>query len=336
MPRHTRVLAALLAAVLVLPGCATATTGSAPDVPVTQESQGLEGTPSDLLAVSYDYEEVPLERAGVSLHLARLQKAGAMPERDILLVHGVTYSSAEFDLDYQDYSLARFLARGGYAVWTLDIAGYGRSQEVEDGFMPDTAYAAEDVNAAVERICEVSGRDEVDVLGWSWGTMTTSLYAKNHPEHLGRLVLYAPILTGIGEADVDEPFHTNSWEHAASDFQTLEDGSFDLDVTDPVIIEMFCSACWHYDGAHSPNGGRRDASVPADVRLIDLDAITVPTLVIHGDADPYLDHELLESVLEVLPEGSAHVVIPGAAHAAMVEKPYHGEFQRSLIEFLDS
>ena len=81
------------------------------------------------------------------------------------------------------------------------------------------------------------------VLGWSWGTVTASLYAKNHPEHLGRLVLYAPILSGIGAVDVKKPFHHNTWEHAASDFQMTDDGTYDLSITDPVVIEEFCSSC---------------------------------------------------------------------------------------------
>lgn len=283
---------------------------------------------------AYAYDEVPLERAGVALHLDRIQLEGAEPTRDILLVHGVTYSSHEFDIDYEDYSLVRFLARLGYAVWRLDIAGFGQSQEVADGFLPDSAYASEDVNAAVEAIVAQSGRDKVDVLGWSWGTVTTSLYAKNHPEHLGKLVLYAPILSGIGEVQVSEPFHANDWEHAASDFQMGADGTYDSAITEPIMVELFCSSCWHYDGEHSPNGGRRDICVSKETELIDLAAIQAPTLVIHGDADPYLNYELTDGVLERLPSGSEHVVIPGGAHVVMYEKPYYHEFQEALAKFL--
>ncbi len=291
-------------------------------------------TDAEVVSVSYDCDELPLERAGVSLYLGRIQVEGAKPTRDILLVHGVTYSSHEFDIDYQDYSLAHFLARQGYAVWSLDIAGFGHSGEVEDGFLPDSQYASEDINAAVERIVEETGHDKVDVLGWSWGTITTSLYAKNHPEHLGRLVLYAPILSGVGAADVEEPFHHNTWEHAASDFQMKNDGTYDLSVTDPVVIEEFCSTCWHHDGESSPNGGRRDICVPQDELLIDLKAISVPTLLIHGDADPYLNYDLLERALDELPEGSEHVVIHGGSHVVMIEAPYYHEFQGAVAGFL--
>ena len=121
----------------------------------------------------YSCEVFPLERNGIALHLDCLKTGNSDPAKHILLIHGSTYSSHEFDIDYQDYSLVRRLAREGYAVWRLDIAGYGQSGSVDDGFLPDTVYAAKDVHAAVERIVQISGQDKVDVLGWSWGTMIT-------------------------------------------------------------------------------------------------------------------------------------------------------------------
>ena len=284
---------------------------------------------------SYDYEEFPLERAGIALHLDRVKVADTEPEKNILLVHGLTYSSHEFDIDYEDYSLVRFLARAGYGVWRVDVAGYGRSGAVEDGFMPDSDYAGEDVNAAVEFIVAETGEDKIDVLGWSWGTVTSSRYANNHPEHLDKLVLYAPILCGLGDYEVDEAFHYNTWEHAADDFQRDENGDYDLTITDPVIIEMYCSSCWHYDRDYSPNGGRRDLLVDPSEKLIDLSDIQSPTLAICGDTDPYLNYDLVYSVLDELPEGSALEVIPGASHAVMIEAPYYQDFQNRVLNFLE-
>jgi pimeloyl-ACP methyl ester carboxylesterase len=282
----------------------------------------------------YTYTEYPLERNGIGLHLDRVFVKGEEPEEQILLVHGLTYSSHEFDIDYKDYSLVRRLAREGYAVWRLDIAGYGRSGEVEDGFLPDSDYAAEDINSAVELIVKESGDEKIDVLGWSWGTVTAGRFAVYHPEHLDKLVLYAPILCGVGEAGVTEPFHHNTWEHAADDFQKREDGTIDTDIVDPVVVELLCSGSWHYDRESSPNGGRRDVCVPGTQKLIDLSGITVPTLLICGGSDPYLNYELIGSALDELPEGSSLEMIEGASHVAYIEKPYYRDFQDRLIQFL--
>ena len=301
---------------------------------------------------TYTYTEYPLERNGIPLHLDCVKldnskpketdapkdtsapKDNSEPKDNILLMHGSTYSSHEFDINYEDYSLVRRLAREGYAVWRLDVAGYGQSGKVEDGLMPDTAYAAEDIRAAMELISNETGMDKIDLLGWSWGTMTTGLYAAEYPEHLDKLVLYAPILSGIGEAEITEPFNHNDWAGAAEDFQTKEDGSFDLEVTDPVLIEMFCSSCWHYDGDSSPNAWRKDALVSEDNVLIDLTKITVPTLVICGDKDPYLNMDLVKTSTDLLPDGSELKVIPGGSHIVLYEKNCYREFQDSVAAFL--
>ena len=283
----------------------------------------------------YSCEVVPLERNGIALHLDCMKADHTDPARHILLVHGSTYSSHEFDIDYEDYSLVRRLAREGYAVWRLDIAGYGRSEPVKDGFLPDTAYAADDIHAAVEKIVQISGVDRIDLFGWSWGTMTTGLFAAEHPEHIRKLILFAPILSGLGEQDEGEPFSHNTWEGAAEDFQRAEDGSFDQEVTDPVIIELFCSSCWHYDGDSSPRGWSRDAFVDPGMRLIDLGRITVPTYVIYGTRDPYMNLDLLRDVPDELPDGSKMKEIEGGSHILLYEKPFYREFQDGVLDFLE-
>ena len=285
---------------------------------------------------TYDYEEFPLERNGIALHLDCMKAENQSPAGQILLVHGSTYSSHEFDIDYQDYSLVRRLAREGYAVWRLDIAGYGQSGPVKDGFMPDTAYAVEDIHAAVEKIVQISGEEKIDVLGWSWGTMTAGRFAAEHPDHLGKLILYAPILSGLGEQERGEPFSHNTWESAAEDFQKKEDGTFDTEYTDPILIELFCSSCWHYDGEYSPRGWSKDACVSGNRKLIDLEHIAAPTLLLYGTRDPYMNRDLLQKAPDLLPEGSKLQAIEGGSHIMMYEKPCYRQFQEAIVHFLNS
>lgn len=302
-------------------------TGCKKEVNISEQNNKAETT--------YEYAEYPLERNGLNLHLDCMSVSGKETGKDILLIHGVTYSSNEFDTDYEDYSLVRKFAQEDYRVWRLDIAGFGQSEMVEDGFIPNSDYAAEDIAAAVDRIVEVTGHDRIDVLGWSWGTVTVSRFASKNPDHIRKLVLYAPILTGIGEYEVTEAFHHNTWEHAADDFQRCEDGTFDYSIADKNVIEIFCSNCWHYDGEYSPNGGRRDICVSKDTDLIDLNKLKNPTLIICGGNDPYLNYDKIHGANEMLPEGSEVQVIDGGSHVIMIEKPYYHEFRDRLIQFLE-
>ena len=281
-------------------------------------------------------QNFPLERKGIALHLEKMQVEGTKPARQILLVHGLTYSSHEFDVDYTDYSLARFLARQGYAVWRMDVAGYGQSGQVQDGFLPNSDYAAEDIAAAAKYILSKSGQKKIDLLGWSWGTVTSGRFAAKNPGLVRKVVLYAPILTGLGAAKVTLPFNANTWKHAAGDFQTTAAGGIDYAITEAPVVATFQSNCWRYDQNSSPNGGRRDLLVDAQTSLIPLEKIKSPTLVIGGDKDPYLNMERVRETPQRLPKGSALIVMPGAAHSMMMEKPYYKQFREHVIQFLNN
>ena len=139
---------------------------------------------------NYSFKEYAVPYGDINLHLDSTCKS-TFGENNIILVHGLTYSSHEFDINYKDYSLVRFLADKGYTVWRLDIAGYGQSDRPDNGFVVDSDYAADNIYCAVKEICELTGKGQIDVLGWSWGTVTTSRFVSNNSELVNKLILYA-------------------------------------------------------------------------------------------------------------------------------------------------
>ena len=282
-------------------------------------------------------EVVPLERNNVALHLERYIEQDGQPKKPILFVHGVTFSSHEFDADYKDYSLAKFFARHGFEVWLLDIAGFGNSAAVKDGFMPDSDYAAEDIEAAVRCILARNNLSSMDILGWSWGAVTSGRFAARHPEMVQRLVMYGPIVAGLGEVEVKEPFHHNTWKDAVSDFQKKADGSIDFDIVEAPLVSTYVDNAWRYDRDSSPNGGRRDLLVSKNARLIPTEKIKAPVLIISGTKDLYVSPELCKEAFATLPNHkSQQVIVNGASHAMLMEKPYYKKFRETVLRFLQA
>lgn len=281
-------------------------------------------------AANYEISKIPLERNGYNLYLSCLKVAGNTPTKNILLIHGLTYSSHVFDVDIADYSFAKFLARKGYAVYTLDLTGYGRSDALKDGFIINGDYAAEDINAAVDKI----NAGKIDLLGWSFGTISTSRFAAKYPEKVRRLILYAPIFTGIGAANVTTPFHNNTWEHAAEDFQKLTNGEIDFEIIDPAVANTFLANCWKYDKNSSPNGCRVEILSAKSNRLIKLENLKCPLLIIEGTKDDYINRAALSDAVKNLSADSEFVEIIGGSHAVMLEKPFYKKFRDAVIKFL--
>ena len=293
-----------------------------------------------LLATSFAYaaelesKTFPLERNGVQLFLQRMQLNDDTPKGQILLVHGLTFSSHEFDLDYDDYSFARWLANNGYAVWMLDIAGYARSGEVKDGFMPDSDYAAEDINAAMDVISKESGQKQIDLLGWSWGTVTSSRFAAKYPEKTKKLILYAPMVAGLGASEVTEPFKKDAWKGASEDFQLGKDGKLDPAITDPKVDELFQANTKQYDSRPVPNGGRKDLLVSPKERLLPTARLVNPVLLIVGDKDEYVTEKLVREAAETIPGEKEVIVVRGGGHALFMEKPHYKNFRAQVLDFL--
>ena len=228
-------------------------------------------------------------------------------------------------------------AKHNFEVWLLDIAGYGNSAAVKDGFMPDSDYASEDIAAAVKLILERNNLASLDILGWSWGTVTSGRFAAKHPEMVHRLVLYAPIVAGLGEQEVKEPFNKNTWEGAASDFQRKADGSIDFDIVEKPVASTYIDNAWHYDKDTSPNGGRRDLLVDRSARLIPTESIKAPVLIIAGSKDQYVSPDLCDEAYRTLPnkKDSKLLIVDGAAHAMLMERPYYKLFRERVLNFLN-
>ncbi len=189
--------------------------------------------------------------------------------------------------------------------------------------------------AAAAAVVKQSGQKKIDVLGWSWGTVTSSRFVAKHPDMVRRLVLYAPILSGLGAGNVTSPFNNNTWIHAAGDFQMTAKGDIDYSLVEPAVVAEFQSNCWRYDGSSSPNGGRRDLVSDPSNLLIFPEQLKVPTFVIAGDKDPYINKTLFHALQPKLPAGSEVVEIKGAAHAMMMEKPFYKDFRNNVMEFLN-
>ncbi len=272
---------------------------------------------------------------GLRINLNCYHNSNFKASKQILLIHGLTYSSHEFHVDYQDYSLVRFLANNGYKVWSLDIAGYGASEQPSNGFEVNTSYAAKDVENAVAYILDKENIPSIDLFAWSWGTATSSQFVGNQQGKIRKLILYAPITSGYDGDPPASDWHVNSWEHAASDFQQ-RNTNIDTAIVTPEVMHTFLSNCWKFDGDKSPNGGRKDLLSGASRKFIDSDLLNLPVLFIGGTNDPYLKWDEIKTLYDINKKQfkSELIKIEGGGHALYIEKPFYRNFHDYILNFL--
>ena len=127
------------------------------------------------------------------------------PERTVLYVHGATYpASTAFDLQLGGMSWMDYIAARGYDVYLLDLRGYGKSTRPKEMSEDPKASppivrgdtAVKDIGTVVDFILARRNIPRLNLIGWSWGTVTMSTYTTQNPGKVERLVLYAPGWSG--------------------------------------------------------------------------------------------------------------------------------------------
>ena len=261
--------------------------------------------------------------------LALWEKSAANATEAVLLIHGRTWSALpDFDLqaDGEDLSLMEGLVAEGYAVFALDLRGYGESPRDESGWLTPNR-AADDVAGVVTWIAaHQQWRTKPHLFGWSMGSTVSQLMAQRHPGRIASLTLfgYWHDLDQRLPADAEgiKPLRArNTAEAAASDFITP--GSISQNAIDAYVAMALAA-----------DPVRTDIRRLDQYNALDPALIRVPTLVIQGEHDPIAPTDRQAKLFLRLGTGHKQwVSVPGGDHAAFLEAP-RTYFIRELVTFL--
>src|SRR5258706_10817375 len=110
--------------------------------------------------------------------------AEATATTPVLLAYGLIGRYTMADLQ-PDRSLVRSLLSKGLDLWLIDWGQPGRTER----WLTIDDYVDDYIDAAVDRICQETGHDQVTLLGICEGGVFTTCYAALHPEKVKNLVL---------------------------------------------------------------------------------------------------------------------------------------------------
>lgn len=275
-----------------------------------------------------------LERHTVSADghpVALWEKRAADATEAVLLVHGRTWSALpDFDLQVEgeDLSLMDGLVAEGYAVYAVDLRGYGETPRDDTGWLTPNR-AADDVAIVLDWIAaQDEWASKPHLFGWSMGSTISQLAVQRHPDIAASLTLFGYWRDVDVELPPDEPGIepervANTAEAAASDFITpgsISQAAIDAYVEAALAADPVRTDLRHYD----------------HYNLLDESRITIPTLVIAGEHDPLAPAERQAKLFLGLGTGhKQYVSVPGGDHAAFLESP-RAYFIHELVAFLES
>jgi 3-oxoadipate enol-lactonase len=198
-----------------------------------------------------------------------------------------------------------------YRTIAFDNRGTGRSD------VPAGAYAIPQMAADAAAVLDAAGHDGAHVVGASLGGMIAQRFALTYPERVASLVLICTthggpravtasqeVMTGLvqGGDDPANVYRRNAWFLYGEDTRTSHPERIEEDLEYRAKIPT------------QPAGyfGQLQAAMGHDT-WDELAKVTVPTLIVHGDADILIPTANGRSLSERI-GGSELVLLPGAGH----------------------
>jgi non-heme chloroperoxidase len=257
--------------------------------------------------------------------------ANADPGRPVVLIHGWPLSSESWS------EQTGALKEAGYRVVAYDRRGFGKSD-------PGGSYDYDALADDLDNVLSDLDLTDVTLVGFSMGGGEVARYVARHGEdRLHSIVFAAAVPPYLRQSD-DNPDGPLTDDAAAEQKKGLEE---DRDAFFDGFITAFFSAddelkvtedqrkaalalCKQSD--QDAALGCMEAFSTTDFRK-DLEKVSVPTLVIHGDSDAIVPFEGSGKRTHESIEGSELVVLEGAPHGCNVS--HAEEFNSALIEFLN-
>ncbi|MFV2016907.1 alpha/beta fold hydrolase [Micromonospora sp. LOL_023] len=259
---------------------------------------------------------------------------GPASGRPVVLSHGWPLNSDSWQIQ------ALFLAENGFQVIAHDRRGHGRSTQTWDGNEMDTY--ADDLATLIDTL----DLRDVTLVGFSTGGGEVARYVGRHGT--GRvaqvvlvsavppLMLQTPDNPGGVPIEAFDGIRAGSLADRSQTYRDLADGPFFGNNRPGVTVSQgIRDAFW----LQSMASGHRNAyeciaAFSATDFRPDLDAIDVPTLVIHGDDDQVVPFAVGGQASAARIKNARLLVYPGAPHGITDTHPE--QLGRDLLDFLTS
>ena len=218
-----------------------------------------------------------------------------------------------------------WFAQRGFACWTVDMEGYGRSDKSRDIFC-DISNGADDLAAATNYIFKTRGIKSFLTYGISSGALRAALFAERHPDRVARLALDAYVWTGEGAPTLAQR-RKKLPEFLAKKRRPIDRAFvysiFERDHPDCAekrVVDSFADAILALDDS-MPNGTYIDMC--SKLPINDPSKITVPTIILRGQFDGIAAMDDLIEFFKRLPNPDKQfTVMTGISHASFQQKNY--------------
>ncbi|WP_330350879.1 alpha/beta fold hydrolase [Streptomyces sp. NBC_00582] len=254
--------------------------------------------------------------------------------RPVVLSHGWPLNSDSWEAQQL------FLAENGYRVVAHDRRGHGRSTQTWNGNEMDTY--ADDLATLIDHL----DLRDVTLVGFSTGGGEVARYIGRHgTSRIAQVVLVSAVPPFMLKTDdnpggvpveVFDEIRAGSLADRSQLYRDLADGPFFGDNRPGADVSQGTRDAFWRQGLQAGHRNAYEciAAFSATDFRADLDAIDVPTLVIHGDDDQVVPFEVGGKASAERIKNATLKVYPGAPHG--ITDTHKEQLGADLLEFLNT
>lgn len=251
---------------------------------------------------TYKQIEVPCTNGTISCNI----KGNGRP---LVFVHGALGTGLAHFRDQIEYFSTT------YRVFLPDLLGHGQSERPKSFLDNFYENDSQDIASLIQSL----DIGPVDLCGFSDGAIVSMLVAKNYPE------LVRSLVTIGGQSITDEK---------RSEFRKMLTPIKDIHPSLKQALARHHGEDYWEELVESYIEGSESFHIRSKgVFLTELEKISAPTLIVHGESDPWVKPSNATILLNKIANARV-VTFPETGHEVQREKP--NEFNESLASFLNS
>jgi 3-oxoadipate enol-lactonase len=234
----------------------------------------------------------------------------AAGRRPLLLIQGLGYTADLWFRILPGLSATRSTIR-------FDNRGVGRSN------VPPTPWSIEEMADDAARVLDAAGVPRADVFGVSMGGLIAQELALRHPERIGSLVLGCTHPGGRDAVRMDSAAATLLMDRTPRSARETVEASVPFlyaSTTSRDVIDDDLAARIRYPLRATAYWGQLDAMRQHGGTLSRLPQVDAPTLVVHGNADRFVQPGNAELIAAAIP-GAQLKWLDGGGHLFWSDQP---------------
>jgi len=199
----------------------------------------------------------------------------------VLIVHGYAEHSSRYT------HTAEHLTHQGYAVYSFDLRGHGRS-EGRRGYVRSFGKYLSDLRLFLKRVNEQEKAKPIFILGHSMGGTIVTLFSTMHSPDIRGLILSGPLLRMSDKISRSKRVLISVTGFFTPKLPVIKKINHRLISTDPNAAAKYDSDPLVYHGKLPARQGREINKAVNSIQKR-MESVLLPLLILHGTGDSLVD-----------------------------------------------